>query len=42
LIVRNIPTSCWQCAEDQAVINNTLSATAEIFRTQIKQAIATW
>ena len=36
------PDELRQCAEDQAVINNTVSATAEIFRTQIKQAIATW
>jgi hypothetical protein len=41
-IVGNIPTSCWKCSEDAAVVNNAIAATAEIFRTQIKQAIATW
>jgi hypothetical protein len=41
-IVGNIPTSCWQCSEDAAVVTNAINSTAEIFRTQITQAISTW
>jgi hypothetical protein len=41
-IVGNIPTTCWKCSEDAAVVTNAINATAEIFRTQIKQAISTW
>lgn len=41
-IVADFPTSCWSCAAQTAVVNNTVTATAEMFRTQVKNAIATW
>ena len=41
-ILADYPTSCWSCSTESGIINNHETATGEIFRTQIRSALATY